>query len=602
MNLTEALQNEDRITLKDITHEGNLEKRVMHSVDTIADLSAVPASYKAVFVRGYHEAGDGGGGTFVYDRSKSTVNDTGMVCYGWIRQYVSCVSVLFFGAYRDKTNFRETTDAIQNTIEYVNMVGGGVVLFPRGTYGVTKTSLVRPVLTAGDEDYCLHFYGSNVSYVGQGATLIGTDITPYQKYTIVRAGKLPVINGETSYTNCLIEGLILDGGRMPLDTDTILSENLMWYHGFSDSTVNNCKFFNSAHYGIGIQNGGTKNVLLSNIHIKNTLHDGVDIKNNGSKNYGIKMDNITVDNFGIGNNPSASFAGIDIMSAVSLSNITVRNFGNSNNSTRDAGIRFKQGELTEDRGVGARGSSITNFNIDKGGYTDFKSNGIRSNDRNIAIANGYINNCGQSGIRIIQESCVIDNVIIESCEHGIECANSTYQTNGNDCQFSNIKVINSTNYAIKIGTARNVLTNVQIKNCAKGIEFSSASESNNLVGSVVVATGQKLRNAGTNNHISNTIGLVTQENITKDIVVDTTGTSSHTINHSLGFKPNIEDITLTLIRSANNVGYTVSRLAVVGVSSTVISFTISITVASPMSGDTATVVVSIKPLEIGGIA
>ena len=93
MNLTEALKNEDRTTLKNITHEGNLEKRVMHSVDTVADLGSVPSSYKVVFARGYHEAGDGGGGTFIYDDVK-----------GWIRQRKGIVTAECFGVRYDGTD------------------------------------------------------------------------------------------------------------------------------------------------------------------------------------------------------------------------------------------------------------------------------------------------------------------------------------------------------------------------------------------------------------------------------------------------------------------------------------------------------------------
>jgi hypothetical protein len=123
------------------------------TVDTIAELRDLDVGFagQVVFVRGYHSAGDGGGGMFRGVMSDSAADDNGMViqpCTGtptctpssarWRRIYDGVVSVKYFGAWDDETHESETHAAITAALEFALSASiptdshnsGTVVYFP----------------------------------------------------------------------------------------------------------------------------------------------------------------------------------------------------------------------------------------------------------------------------------------------------------------------------------------------------------------------------------------------------------------------------------------------------------------------------------------
>lgn len=98
-----------------ITGEGALSLRDFNSravltVNSIAELLQVKAtSGRAVFVKGLQ------GGTFIYDSTKSTINDGGVIFSGWVRQiYDGVISPVMFGLIDGEDN----TEVIRNTLNY----------------------------------------------------------------------------------------------------------------------------------------------------------------------------------------------------------------------------------------------------------------------------------------------------------------------------------------------------------------------------------------------------------------------------------------------------------------------------------------------------
>lgn len=67
---------------------------------SIAELVAIPAPTNGmrVYVKSYHAALNRGGGYFIYDSSKSAINDDGLVINGWVREEIKTVSLDDFGA------------------------------------------------------------------------------------------------------------------------------------------------------------------------------------------------------------------------------------------------------------------------------------------------------------------------------------------------------------------------------------------------------------------------------------------------------------------------------------------------------------------------
>ena len=106
----------------------NIDNKPLRSVSveqvvSIAELANIAKTNgRTVIVKSYHAPNyalanpfDGGGGTFVYDSAKASVNDGGMVINGWIRQ-ADDVKVEYFGAKGDHTT--DDYVAINNAAQY----------------------------------------------------------------------------------------------------------------------------------------------------------------------------------------------------------------------------------------------------------------------------------------------------------------------------------------------------------------------------------------------------------------------------------------------------------------------------------------------------
>lgn len=107
-----------------ITVSENVNQRqVNDGLDSVAAMLAIknPRNGQRVYVKSYHAGLKKGGGTFVYDSTKATVNDGGMVINGWARQVSPYyLNVMNFGAKGDGvTNdypaFKAVSDYVKNT-------------------------------------------------------------------------------------------------------------------------------------------------------------------------------------------------------------------------------------------------------------------------------------------------------------------------------------------------------------------------------------------------------------------------------------------------------------------------------------------------------
>ncbi|MEN3161999.1 glycosyl hydrolase family 28-related protein [Tistrella mobilis] len=140
-------------------------------VDTVADIPAVDVTqYKTILCLGYHQTGDGSGGTFRYDPTSTMEADQGLAfqpAFGpgrWLRVVESAepLSVKWWGAKGD--NSRDDSDSIQaalNAARRFDAVDDQMnppadpppthpgrkdlvtVHFPPGTYKVTKTLFIN---------------------------------------------------------------------------------------------------------------------------------------------------------------------------------------------------------------------------------------------------------------------------------------------------------------------------------------------------------------------------------------------------------------------------------------------------------------------------
>lgn len=105
------------------TSENVNQRQVNDGLESIAAMLAIKNSRNGqrVYVKSYHAGLNKGGGTFVYDSTKASVNDGGNVINGWVRQVSpSYLNVMNFGAKGDGlTNdypaFKAVSDYVKNT-------------------------------------------------------------------------------------------------------------------------------------------------------------------------------------------------------------------------------------------------------------------------------------------------------------------------------------------------------------------------------------------------------------------------------------------------------------------------------------------------------
>lgn len=147
----------------------------------------------AVVTSGYYSAGDGGGGTFVWnststdaDNGGTIIQVTGVVTGRWLLSYSNSLSVKQFGAKCDGST--NDTTAINNAAA----VGSAFLVFPTGT--TTMASSVNP--TAGQ------------TWSGYGATLKMIASQPNFTRLVSIA-----YTGASDSNQTTIEGLTLDGNR-----------------------------------------------------------------------------------------------------------------------------------------------------------------------------------------------------------------------------------------------------------------------------------------------------------------------------------------------------------------------------------------------------
>lgn len=87
-----------------VSYNGLSQRQINDGLESVAQLADIanPRDGMRVYVKSYHAGLNKGGGTFVYDSLKASVNDGGNVINGWVRQVnPSYLNVMNFGAKGD---------------------------------------------------------------------------------------------------------------------------------------------------------------------------------------------------------------------------------------------------------------------------------------------------------------------------------------------------------------------------------------------------------------------------------------------------------------------------------------------------------------------
>lgn len=141
----------------------------MTEVINLTDLRNLQISSETIYVKGYENEGDGGGGLFLW-RTESefqtgiyssenfgTIIKSNLVPNNqgsWVRQYEGFINVLYFGALGFGNDY---TDALQNAIDFANLnceinpiLKGSTVFIPNGSYVISSILLKTGISIIGE--------------------------------------------------------------------------------------------------------------------------------------------------------------------------------------------------------------------------------------------------------------------------------------------------------------------------------------------------------------------------------------------------------------------------------------------------------------------
>lgn len=153
-----------------------LRDAALQSVDSISALANITKTHgRKIYVASYHAGIGIGGGTFVYDATKSAINDGGMVINGWVRQIESDYYLEFWGVVSDNTDqatkIQKAIDYCQaNNIKKLSAMG-------KGDYIINSTLVFKPTPTKvnwayGDDRFILDLNGGNLKTTNDNLTFI----------------------------------------------------------------------------------------------------------------------------------------------------------------------------------------------------------------------------------------------------------------------------------------------------------------------------------------------------------------------------------------------------------------------------------------------
>lgn len=286
-----------------------------------------------------------------------------------------------FGARGDGRN--DDRAAIQAAIDLIARSGGGTVVLPAGIY------LVSP---AGKSAVAIS--------LRSGVTLRGEGPSSVIKLQAGSGGHTINVTGERG---CGVRNLTIDGNRdqQPSTGHAFRSG------GVDDLLLENLSILNACHYGIGLESGTNRGVIIRNVEIAGCGADGIDIKNKSNNNTTVLIAGVSVRRWGLRKGTKTQ-AAIDCRGPVHLRDIRV-----SEPAAADAvGIRMRQGEAGEVNGVGAHHARLEAFDVLMGAGR--AQVGIEVVARSVTAASGSVS-AGFQGMAVHASGFRADRVSVSHC-------------------------------------------------------------------------------------------------------------------------------------------------------------------------------------------
>lgn len=526
---------------------------------------------KKAIVLGHDTSGDGGGGPqriWVEGAAPGTYvdNDGSIVVPGdgsaaWLFIDNNDYDLLSFGL-SDLDSGDGNTAVVKAAIAAkFNNGGGGVYCEKPGIYLFDEDGLT---------DVCIELLsGVSLRGTNNGAVVFKLD----------DGENSHVINMTGGVDNVKITDLTIDGNR---------AANTSSVHGIRADgsvdglTIRDVIIKDTGGYGIGLQIGEFKNIDIESTHISGTGSDGIDIKNTLDGNINNNISDVVIENFGL-NNAVTVQAGIDLRGEWHLNNITCILPATAVGLEDRMGIRFREaGGAT---GEGARRSTLNNFRVIGDADVTTSAFGVYCAADSVNIGNGYVYGT-LIGLAAYEQHIGVNNV---TCEATLQTGFQTADIGALTAEY--VKFVNCT----------------AVDGSLRGFDFQSdfggavnCNAINNSVG--VIMRAGALSNKFTDGIFDNNVtdvsdfepstslivrnrGYITETNISHPgLLVDSTGIQTFTIPHALGFAPDPEDISLTLLVDTLVNDYEIGYMRVNSTTAVNVVVFVNVTTASATGG------------------
>jgi hypothetical protein len=479
------------------------------------------------------------------------------------------------------------TSAVATAIEYVGGIGGGTIAFSFGCYLMTNSN---PASDSWDNDVAIWVQSNNVHIVGVGVGSTIIKLIDEADANLIKFGRRA--GATVTVSKGSVRRLSLDGNRA---NQTAPSESTDHWSGIdvasgcSEIVLEDLHISECQYYGIGFQITGHTNCRVRNVVTENTGADGLDWKNHDSDGRGNIIDGLTVRNYGLDSgdlvNPQA---GIDLRSGVFASKLLVEELAAGVDLH---GVRV----LADDTSPAVKPPSPTQINgftvVGAGGTDGASSTGLYVDALGTHVTDGNISGCGD-GAHVKRGDCRLTSIDIHDNE-----ASGILLEDANACVLTGLTLRDNATGATLDNSDEASFMGCDVRSNTLGYDIQSGSDFTKIIGGSLVSNTTQLANAGSNTVVRSVSGFATKRVGTVDVAIDSTGTKSFTIAHSLPFTPNVADVQLTLRRSTNVGDWSVGFLWVTSVDATNVSGAIRILTASATAGATITVQATVEGLD-----
>ncbi len=247
-----------------------------------------------------------------------------------LTKYVHVQEVRAYGATPDDEI--DDTLAIQAAIDAARAVPGSIVRFEPGLYRVSDR---EPM----DWNALFIHDARELAIVGAGAR---------QTRILLDSERDAHVVAFTDCADVTLQGLSIDGAR----AKHALGHGVRVANA-DGLTLSTLEISHAAFYGIGLQRGALRRVVIDRVRIHDTGADGIDFNNEWSANEDLWLNEILVS---APSQVSPNQAGIDVRGPARISAVTVLDV-----PPGAVGIRLRGDG--EESGLGAHGSTLSDFHI-----------------------------------------------------------------------------------------------------------------------------------------------------------------------------------------------------------------------------------------------